>query len=139
MTVKSKPKPMRRAAADAVLGLSLFLAFAFGLLGSPSLTDFTSSQASAAEMARVAAFTGPLVHATAAETAAAKPAILVSARADLLSGPGRTTAVLLLAGVFTILFAFNLAFFRHLRQVYASPRRRASSNPGQWSGAGPRT
>jgi hypothetical protein len=29
---------------------------------------------------------------------------------------------MLLAGIFSALVAFNLAFFRHLRREYASPR-----------------
>ena len=34
--------------------------------------------------------------------------------------PGRGTAFYLLAAVFSALVAFNLAFFRHLRRVYAA-------------------
>ncbi len=39
--------------------------------------------------------------------------------------PGTLTALALLAVVFSSLVAFNLAFYRHLRRVYASPRRGA--------------
>ena len=37
---------------------------------------------------------------------------------------GNADAVIL-AGVFSMIVAFNLAFYRHLRRVYASPRRGA--------------
>jgi hypothetical protein len=124
MNVIPSPRPVRRAATDAILGLFLFVAFAFGLLGAPRLSEITTSgQANAAEMARIAAFTGPIAASSPVETAATRPAILVSARADFMAdpGPSRTTAILLLAGVFAVLFAFNLAFFRHLRRAYTPP------------------
>jgi hypothetical protein len=39
--------------------------------------------------------------------------------------------MLLLAGIFSGIVAFNLAFFRHLRREYASPRRGAvEEGPG---------
>ena len=126
MNVISSPKPVRRAAADAILGLTLFVVFAIGLLGAPNFSDFTTSgQAKAAEMARVAAFTGPISTVGKVEHDAIRPAILVSARTATSAGPGpsRMTAIGLLAGVFAVLFAFNLAFFRHLRRVYAAPAR----------------
>jgi hypothetical protein len=46
------------------------------------------------------------------------------------TGPARATAATFTAGAlaclgltFSVLFAFNRAIFRHLRRVYASPRR----------------
>lgn len=116
------PRAVRRAVIDAGLGLGLFLALAVGLLGASGLGLTAASQASAAEMARVAAFTGPLATNSAIETAAAKPAILVS-QPSTGTDADRTGAMVLLAAVFAALFSFNLAFFRHLRRVYAAPRR----------------
>ncbi len=109
-----------------LLGLSLFVAFAYGLLGAPNFSESrTFGQANAAEMARVAAFTGPIAASSQVETVATRPAILVSDRITIGAGPGpsQATATLLLAGVFGVLFAFNLAFFRHLRRVYVAPAR----------------
>ena len=34
----------------------------------------------------------------------------------------KNAAILLLGGIFSLIVAFNLAFFRHLRREYASPR-----------------
>jgi hypothetical protein len=121
MNLKPTQRPMRRAAADVVLGLALFLAFAFGLIGA-RLDDASHGQANAAELARVAAFTGPMGAKSATVTVAAKPAILLTTGTPAASG--QTSAMLLLAAVFAVLFAFNLAFFRHLRRVYAAPGRR---------------
>jgi heme/copper-type cytochrome/quinol oxidase subunit 4 len=42
-----------------------------------------------------------------------------------LSAPRQTSkggAILLLGAIFSMIVAFNLAFFRHLRREYASPR-----------------
>lgn len=111
-------KPVHRVAVDAGLGLVLFVAFAMGLLGAPNFSDvLTGGQARAADLARVAAFTGPTLP-SAIEPAAARPAILLSARSGPVQGTSSTSAIALLAGVFAGLFAFNLAFFRHLRRVY---------------------
>ncbi|MGQ0671921.1 MAG: hypothetical protein ACT4N2_03445 [Hyphomicrobium sp.] len=116
-------KPVHRVAADAGLGLVLFVAFAIGLLGAPSFSDMlTGGQARAADLARVAAFTGPTLP-SAIEPAAVRPAILISTRGGLQAQSSSTSAIALLAGVFAVLFAFNLAFFRHLRRVYVTPRR----------------
>ena len=35
---------------------------------------------------------------------------------------GDLLAIVLLGGIFSMIVAFNLAFFRHLRREYASPR-----------------
>ena len=46
-----------------------------------------------------------------------------------LSGTtGAHSAPVLLAGVFSMLVAFNLAFFRHLHGTYATPRHRTKRN-----------
>ena len=50
--------------------------------------------------------------------------LLPSGVSKLLAGPDRGTAFYLLAAVFSALVAFNLAFFRHLRRVYAAPPTR---------------
>jgi hypothetical protein len=125
MNMTPSPRPVRRAAADAVLGLTLFVAFAFGLMGAPNLSDLThSTQATAAEMAKVAAFTGPLATESQFEKAAIRPAILVTVKPDIAAATvNQPAAFSLLAAVFAALFAFNLAFFRHLRRVYAVPAR----------------
>lgn len=121
-------RPLRRAFGDAALGLALFVAFTVGLLCAPNLGLTRSTSANAADLARIAAFTGPIAVESAVETVAARPAILVSSRAGSATfsadAPGRAMAIGLLALAFTVLFSFNLAFFRHLRRVYAEPAKR---------------
>lgn len=121
-------RPLRRAFADAALGLTLFVAFTVGLLCAPHLGLTRSTSANAAELARIAAFTGPIATQSVVETVAMRPAILVSTRAGSASisanAPGRAITLGLLAMAFTVLFSFNLAFFRHLRRVYADPSKR---------------
>ena len=50
----------------------------------------------------------------------------------LVAGPHHHAAMLLLALVFSLLMAFNLAFFCHLFSTYASSRP-GFGNPDPWS------
>ena len=52
-------------------------------------------------------------------------AVPVPQQAAALSAPRQVTkggAIMLLGAIFSMIVAFNLAFFRHLRREYASPR-----------------
>lgn len=131
MNATPSRKSFRYAARDAMLGLALFFAFAWGLLGTPSLSHLPGNAATAAEMARVAAFTGPMATADAVTEVAATTVASGSPRAA--TGPSRATTLALLAGVFAVLFAFNLAFFRHLRNVYVTPHKRRTPPTNLWS------
>ena len=117
---------VRRAAVDVTIGLGVFIAFAGVISGIPSLSDLVSVPAEAGELAKAAAHSVTLSSPVVIETkVAAAPSFMVEASAK---EPGRALALMLLAGVFTALFAFNLAFFRHLSRAYASPRRQ----PRKW-------
>lgn len=129
-------KSFRLAARDAMLGLGLFFAFGWGLLGTPSAVYLMGGAASAAELSRVAAFTGPMATADSITQVAARPGTTGSV--TTVPGPDRATALTLLAGVFAVLFAFNLAFFRHLRNVYVSPPGRPRTAAEGWSRRKPR-
>lgn len=113
-------KTLRRAALDAGIGLTLFLSLAFGLLEASDFGFTGSNPAEAAEISRIAASTDLSTFISPVELAAAKQPIS-SDQTSLAAAPDRG-AVFLLAAVFAALFSFNLAFFRHLRRVYAKPR-----------------
>lgn len=124
MTERNTFRPLRFA-ADAVIGLALFLLVA-GLLagtryGEVRLTDLYPSQALAA-----------YVPSTDAGTRWAQPTSQIVPLAMVTSYPGqvfrntdRTTAFIVLSAVFSLLFAGNVALFRHLRAQYAPAGRRS--------------
>ena len=64
-----------------------------------------------------------LVLAAGDTTAAAPSGYVNEARASIAGMGDRHTALMLLAGVFSVLVTLNLAFFRHLLRAYAAPRR----------------
>jgi hypothetical protein len=108
-----------RTAFDAAAGLVVF--FLIALLAG----------ASAGSADGLARFGNPLplsadgpAPAEAAPPVQTAPPLPPSGVSKLLAGPGRGTAFYLLAAVFSALVAFNLAFFRHLRRVYAAPPTR---------------
>ena len=110
----------RRALGDVITGLAIFMIFAGALSGVPRLSDLLAMPAHAGELAKAAAHSVTISTPAVVEVKATAPSFMVEASAKQ---PGRAIALTVLAGVFTALFAFNLAFFRHLRRAYASPRR----------------
>jgi len=125
----AKSGPLRtvlRFAVDALIGLVLFLAFAFAVGAYEShatathrLGGILSMSSSAGDLLKFSLDDSPLLAAAVVATAVPVP------HTDTISGAHATTrdtAYLLLAGIFSALVAFNLAFFRHLRREYASPR-----------------
>ena len=115
-----------RIAADALIGLVLFVAFAFAVGAYESHSTAThrlggilSVSSSAGDLLKFSIDDSPLIAAAVVATAVPVPH---TGGVSLPRQPTRQTAFLLLAGVFSALVAFNLAFFRHLRREYASPR-----------------
>lgn len=104
------PRP-RRLVADAMTGLALFTVLTVALggigdalsVGTALAADSPSLDAEGVGGVAVAGF---LQAASVAPAPAAKLAVLA-----------------VLGAAFASIFAFNLAFARHLRRVYASPRR----------------
>ena len=114
-----------RTMADALIGLVLFLAFALAVGAYESHSPAThrlggilSISSSAGDLLKFSLDDSPLIAAAVVATAVPVPHSAVSG----LRNTTRDTAYLLLAGIFSALVAFNLAFFRHLRREYASPR-----------------
>ena len=89
----------------------------------PQLSAMVSSQPKAARFAgdllKFSLDDSPLIAAAVVATAVPVPH---SATVSGLRSTTRDTAYVLLAAIFSALVAFNLAFFRHLRREYASPR-----------------
>lgn len=114
-----------RTVFDAVLGLILFLLIA-GLIATyqnqsraTGLADILSVTAMAAE-----ATDGPPAEGAAA-VAALVQTILPNPIAKVTAGRGPSEGhwpFILMAGIFSAIFAFNLGFARHLRRAYASSR-----------------
>jgi len=111
---------------DAFIGLVLFLTFALAInayertsVATHRLGDILSVSSSAGELLKFSLNDSPLIAAAVVATAVPVP------HSGTTSPLPRTTglmAFMLLGGIFSGLVAFNLAFFRHLRREYASPR-----------------
>ncbi len=125
----SKAGPLRlvlRTAADALIGLVLFLVFAFAIgayertsVATHRLGGILSVSSSAGSLLKFSLDDSPLIAAAVVATAVPVPR---SGAIPSLRSTTRDTAYMLLAGIFSALVAFNLAFFRHLHREYASPR-----------------
>jgi hypothetical protein len=111
--MRSTGRLIARTTIDAAAGLALFIVFAvlasggasYG--GSPPFDGVPSLGAAGDVWAN-----GP---------AAAKALMQVAPQPP---DPANQASLYLLAAVFSALVAFNLAFFRHLRRVYAAPPSR---------------
>jgi hypothetical protein len=125
----SKSGPLRlvlRTAADVTLGLILFVIFALAVgafqrthVATHRLGGLLSVSSSAGDLLKFSIDDSPLIAAAVVATAVPVPHDGVP---SLPRQTPREAAFLLLAGIFSALVAFNLAFFRHLRREYASPR-----------------
>lgn len=114
-----------RTTADALMGLMLFAVVAFSVgayerttVATHHLGDILAASSSAGDLLKFSLDDSPLI--AAAVVATAVPVPHTSTVTSLRTPPD--TAFLLLGGIFSALVAFNLAFFRHLRREYASPR-----------------
>jgi hypothetical protein len=108
-----------------MLGCILFAAFALSIGAydrtdtSHPLSSILTVSSSAGELLKFSLDDSPLLATAAVATAVPLPqssAFVSQVRRD------RGSAMLLLGCVFSLIVAFNLAFVRHLRRVYASPR-----------------
>ena len=118
MQIRIRARHVRRALRDWLLGAGLFIVLAAGLAGNPRTWDFTTAAAADRVLTQTLDVTSP--PGLQAETA------LVAALFQPPTSLGASTkgVTLLLIGLtFSFMFAFNLAILRHLRRVYASPRR----------------
>lgn len=112
-----------RIAKDAAAGLAIYMVLAVGLLGAPSFGESTWGNAHAAGLGRVKVFTGPMADAGSTVALTVHSPLLVP-RSSTKPSTAHVGTVVALGAVFAALFAFNLAFFRHLRRVYVAPRSR---------------
>lgn len=129
MLATSRLRPLKlvlRTALDALIGLVLFFVFAVSIgayerssAATHRLGDILSVSSSAGDLLKFSLDDSPLIAAAVVATAVPVPH---SGAVSALHRTPRQTAYLLLAGIFSALVAFNLAFFRHLRREYASPR-----------------
>ena len=118
-----------RTAADALIGLILFVTFATAIgayerasVARHRLGDFLAVSASAGDLLDFSLGDSPLLAAAVLATAVPVQHRSVENHIRQLHRSPRHAAYPLLAGIFSALVAFNLAFFRHLRREYASPR-----------------
>jgi hypothetical protein len=125
----SKTGPLRlvlRTTADVFIGLVLFTSFVLAVsayertsAATHRLGGLLSVSSSASELLKFSLDDSPLIAAAVVATAVPVP------QTGAFSVPRHTTkgtAILLLGSIFSMIVAFNLAFFRHLRREYASPR-----------------
>ncbi len=115
-----------RTVADVFIGLILLVTFGLALsahertaAATHRLGDLLAISSSAGELLKFSLDDSPLMAAAVVATAVPVP------QGATFSGPHQTpknAAIMLLGGIFSLIVAFNLAFFRHLRREYASPR-----------------
>jgi len=123
----SNAGPLRlalRTAADVCIGLILFVSFALAIsahqrtsAATHRLGGLLSISSSAGELLKFSLDDSPLIAAAVVATAVPVPQTAAFSAPHHKGG-----AIVLLGAIFSIIVAFNLAFFRHLRREYASPR-----------------
>lgn len=126
----SEAGPLRlilRTAADAFIGLVLFLTFALAVgayernsAATHRLGGLLAVSSSAGDFLKFSLDDNPLIAAAVVATAVPVP------QAAAFTAPQRSltrgVAMLMLGAIVSAMVAFNLAFFRHLRREYASSR-----------------
>ena len=128
-----------RTIADACIGLFLFAGFAVAVGvyernvdTAYRLSDLLQVSASAGDFFKFSIDDSPFIAAAVVATAVPVP------QSAVFAGPPPVPADMalgMLAAIFSAIVALNLAFFRHLRRVYASPRRGAvEERPGSAGG-----
>ena len=108
-------RELRRGLADFVLALALFWAVVFAVSGS----DIRAHAISLPTIAKEAILDTGVPSLAGLQAAELRHAVHNTAKADA----SREQALMLLSLAFAAIVACNLAFWRHLRRVYASPRR----------------
>jgi hypothetical protein len=126
MSTTGPARMVVRAVADALIGLALFLTFAFAIgayertsVATHHLGDILAVSSSAGDLLKFSLDDSPLIAAAVVATAVPVPH---SGAPTGVPHTTKETAFVLLAAIFSALVALNLAFFRHLRREYASPR-----------------
>lgn len=115
--------PASRALRDGAIALAAFVAVAaaVGWSATPArpmgATDVLAASGNSAELVRADQFAASM----AAAVRAALPMPQLEA-GGVMQQIGPSQGVIILGLAFTAIIAFNLAFLRHLRRVYASPR-----------------
>ena len=111
-----RSRQVRQAFRDWILGLGLFVVLATGLSGDPRTWGLSNAAASD-QAAQAIDLTSPGLSTENSMLAAflQPPAFTAAA--------SRPVAMTILGLTFSFMFAFNLWMWRHLRRVYASPRR----------------
>jgi len=127
MSISGPLRLILRTTADVTIGLILFVTFALAVgayernsAATHRLGGLLAVSSSAGDLLKFSLDDSPLIAAAVVATAVPVPQTAVF-------GPppraiGGWAAMLLLGSVFSGMVAFNLAFFRHLRREYASPR-----------------
>ena len=112
---------------DSFIGLALFLVLAAGLSDDPSRWDISSAIASDPISAQISGqaleMSAPALEQP-GHPMPEHPMIAAMLQGQRGANAGQTgVAMTILALTFSLMFSFNLAIVRHLRRVYASPRR----------------
>lgn len=125
----SQAGPLRlilRTTTDVCVGLILFVTFVLAVgayernaAATHRLSGLLSVSSSAGDFLKFSLDDSPLI--AAAVVASAVP-VPQAGSFSLVRRPTEAASMLLLAMIFSGIVAFNLAFFRHLRREYASPR-----------------
>jgi hypothetical protein len=126
MSTTGRLRLILRTTADVCVGLILFLTFALAVsayerssAATHRLGGLLAVSSSAGDLLKFSLDDSPLIAAAVVATAVPVP------QTAILNAPRHTSrgaAWVLLGCVFSGMVAFNLAFLRHLRREYASPR-----------------
>jgi hypothetical protein len=128
MTKLSGTPVTYRFVADALLGLGFFVLVLVAIVGTAQFAHWASS----------AAHAGGIIQVVQQPKIEAKPELVMAAAERIepskaSAEAGKLLPVMILSGVFALMFAFNLAFFRHIRQAYRAPRTGLGPY-ARWSG-----
>lgn len=116
-----------RAAADMAMAFVLFTGFAaiFACAPTSASPHILKTQPAVAASATIIAVAKPSETPTAIKIAARDHEVGMTATVAMTSRNAPDRSHVLLALAFSLLAALNLAFVRHLRRAYVSPRRSA--------------
>jgi hypothetical protein len=115
-----------RTTADVCIGLILFVTFVLAIgayernaAATHRLGGLFSVSSSAGDLLKFSLDDSPLIAAAVVASAVPMPQ---AGSFTVVHRPSQAATMLLLATIFSGIVAFNLAFLRHLRREYASPR-----------------
>lgn len=124
---KSVSPGVYRFAADVLLGLGFFALVTAGVVGTARLTHWVTGAAHAGGIIQIVDPAHLTKKTQQLQTVAfqIEPAMTHSDASQMVS-------FAILSGVFALMFAGNLAFFRHLKHAYRAPRA-GLGQPSKWS------